>query len=53
MIEWTAQGIFDYLIVPQDDTVAYGWNIAESRRLRQYVLKLGLAQRVSIYPGHG
>ena len=51
MIEWTAQGIFDYLIVPQDDTVAYGWNIAESRRLRQYVLQLGLAQRVSIYPG--
>jgi hypothetical protein len=51
MIEWTAEGIFDYLIVPQDDTVAYGWNIAESRRLRQHVLKLGLAQRVSIYPG--
>ena len=51
MIEWTAQGIFDYLIVPQDDTVAFGWNIAESRRLRQHVLKLGLAQRVSIYPG--
>ena len=51
MIEWTAQGILDYLIVPQDDTVAYGWNIAESRRLRQYVLQLGLAQRVSIYPG--
>ena len=51
MIEWTAQGIFDYLIVPQDDTVAYGWNIAESRRLRQYALQLGLAQRVSVYPG--
>jgi hypothetical protein len=51
MIDWTAGGIFDYLIVPQDDTVAYGWNIAESRRLRQHALKLGLAQRVSIYPG--
>lgn len=51
MIEWTAEGVFDYLIVPQDDTVAYGWNIAESRRLRQLVRRLGLAQRVSIYPG--
>jgi hypothetical protein len=51
MIEWTAEGIFDYLIVPQDDTVAYGWNIAEARRLRQLVIRLGLAQRVSIYPG--
>ena len=51
MIEWAAQGVFDYLIVPQDDTVAYGWNIAESRRLRQLVRRLGLSQRVSIYPG--
>jgi hypothetical protein len=51
MIEWTAEGIFDYLIVPQDDTVAYGWNIAESRHLRRLVRRLGLAQRVSIYPG--
>ncbi len=51
MIEWTAQGIFDYLIVPQDDTVDYGWNIAEARQLRRHVLELGLAQRVSIYPG--
>jgi hypothetical protein len=51
MIEWTAEGLFDYLIVPQDDTVDYGWNIAESRRLRQLAQARGLAQRVSIYPG--
>lgn len=51
MIEWTAEGVFDYLIVPQDDTVAYGWNIAESRRLRQLVRRRDLSGRVSIYPG--
>jgi hypothetical protein len=51
MIDWTATGVFDYLIIPQDDTVAYGWNIAESRQLRQQVRRQGLAQRVSIYPG--
>jgi hypothetical protein len=51
MIEWAAEGVFDYLIVPQDDIVAYGWNIAESRRLRQLARRLRLAQRVSIYPG--
>lgn len=51
MVEWTAAGVFDYLIVPQDDTTAFGWNIAEARRLRQLVRELGLAQRVSIYPG--
>ena len=51
MVEWAAAGVFDYLILPQDDTVAYGWNSAESRQLRQLVRELGLAHRVSIYPG--
>ncbi|MFO7632782.1 MAG: DUF4127 family protein [Caldilinea sp.] len=51
MIDWAAAGVFDYLIIPQDDTVDYGWNIAESRRLRRYVSEIGAADRVSIYPG--
>jgi len=51
MIDWTAAGVFDYLIIPQDDTVDYGWNIAESRRLRRYVGEIGATERVSIYPG--
>ena len=51
MIDWAAAGVFDYLIIPQDDTVDYGWNIAESRRLRRYVSEIGAAERVSIYPG--
>lgn len=51
MIDWAAAGVFDYLIIPQDDTVDYGWNIAESRRLRRYVSEIGATQRVSIYPG--
>ena len=51
MVEGTAEGVFDYLIIPQDDTVDYGWNIAEARRLRRYVGELGAVNRVSIYPG--
>jgi len=51
MVEWAAAGIFDYLIIPQDDTVDYGWNIAEARRLRRCVGELGVDDRVSIYPG--
>jgi hypothetical protein len=51
MIDWAAQGVFDYLIIPQDDTVDYGWNIAEARRLRRYVNEIGATERVSIYPG--
>jgi len=41
MIDWAAAGVFDYLIVPQDDTVDYGWNIAKSRRLRRHVSEIG------------
>jgi hypothetical protein len=51
MIDWAAEGIFDYLIVPQDDTMDYGWNIAEARTLRRHVIAAGLAGRVSVYPG--
>ena len=51
MIRWTADGLFDYLVIPQDDTVEFGWNIAERRRLLQLVRQLDVADRVSIYPG--
>jgi hypothetical protein len=51
MIEWTAEGVFDYLIIPQDDTMEYGWNIAEARQLRRLARRLGVADRVSVYPG--
>lgn len=51
MIDWAASGVFDYLVVAQDDTVDYGWNIAEARRLRRYINEIGAAGRVSIYPG--
>lgn len=51
MLDWAAADVFDYLIIPQDDTVDYGWNIAEARALRQRVVALGLSGRVSIYPG--
>ncbi len=51
MIEWTAEGVFDYLIIPQDDTVDYGWNIDEARGLRALIRQLRLVDRVSVYPG--
>ncbi len=34
MIDWLEEGIFDYLLLPQDDTAEYGWNIAEARILQ-------------------
>ncbi|MCD6291226.1 MAG: DUF4127 family protein [Anaerolineae bacterium] len=51
MLQWTREGVFDYLLIPQDDTMEYGWNIAESRALRQEIQSLGLTDRAITYPG--
>ena len=39
------------LILPQDDTAAFGFNIAERRELERLVAERGLADVVRIYPG--
>ena len=51
MVGWVAEGVLDYLIVAQDDTVEYGWNIAEGRALRLLARQRGVGDRVSVYPG--
>ncbi len=51
MLEWLAQGIFDYLILPQDDTAPYGWNIAEARALQAKICRDGLGEKAITYPG--
>jgi len=44
-------GVIDRLILPQDDTAGYGFNIAERRLLQQRVIAENLSKRVLIYPG--
>ena len=51
MLDWAAAGAFDFLILPQDDTADYGWNIAEARRLDAAIRARGLAERAITYPG--
>ncbi|MGE5223504.1 MAG: DUF4127 family protein [Omnitrophica WOR_2 bacterium] len=51
MLTWLEQGLFDYLIFPQDDTADYGWNIAEARALQARIRALGLVERAITYPG--
>lgn len=51
VLQAAADGFIDRLVLPQDDTAAYGFNIAERRALQARVLALGLQQRVCIYPG--
>jgi len=51
MLDWTAEGVFDYLLLPQDDTADYGWNIAEARSLQAAIRSRGLSDRAITYPG--
>lgn len=51
MLDWVAEGVFDYLLLPQDDTADYGWNVAEARRLQADIRVRHLTDRAITYPG--
>ncbi len=51
MLEWAETGLLTYLVIAQDDTAPYGWNIAESRLLRALIAERGLSDRATVYPG--
>ncbi len=51
MLALVKDGIVDYLLLPQDDTADYGWNIAEARRLQMLIRREGLTERAITYPG--
>lgn len=51
MLDWLEEGIFDYLLLPQDDTADYGWNIAEARHLQAEIRRRGLSEQAITYPG--
>ena len=51
MLDWLEYGVFDYLLLPQDDTADYGWNIAEARDLQTAIRTRGLTERAITYPG--
>ena len=50
-LDFVAQGVIDRLVLPQDDTAEYGFNIAERRALQAEAARRGLTDRVLIYPG--
>ncbi len=51
MLDWVAEGVFDYVILPQDDTADYGWNVAEARGLQAEIRSRNLSDRAITYPG--
>lgn len=50
-LDLVEQGVVDRLVLPQDDTAEYGFNIAERRALQAEAARRGLLDRVLIYPG--
>ena len=51
MIDWLEQDIFEYLLLPQDDTAEYGCNIAEAREIQATIRRRNLTSRAITYPG--
>jgi Protein of unknown function (DUF4127) len=51
VLDLVETGVITRLILPQDDTAEYGFNIAERRMLETAILARGLSQRALIYPG--
>jgi len=51
MLDWVADGVFDYLLLPQDDTADFGWNVAEARSLQSHIRARRLTERAITYPG--
>lgn len=51
MIDWARDGVFEALLLTQDDTGRYGLNVREQRALVQAIAEAGVGDRVLVYPG--
>ncbi len=51
MLDWASDGVFDYLLLAQDDGGEYGWNVAEARALQSSIRARGLGLRATTCPG--
>ena len=50
-VELTAQGVFDVLTIPKDDTAEYGYAAMDQQAVAELVRKKRLMGRVLVYPG--
>lgn len=51
MIEWLAEGIFDYLLITQEDATEFGLHRREQAALMTRVEQCGVAAKMSLHPG--
>jgi hypothetical protein len=51
MLRWLAEGVFDFLLMPQEDCAEFGLHRAEQAALEKEAASLGVTDRVAIHPG--
>ena len=51
MLRWLADGVFDFLLMPQEDCAEFGLHRAEQAALEEEAASLGVTDRVAIHPG--
>lgn len=51
MIEWLAQGVFQYLLITQEDAAEFGLHRQEQERLLSRAETLGVSGKMSLHPG--
>lgn len=51
VLNLAADGVVDFVVLPQDDTAPFGVNVAERRALVRRAKEIGIANRVMSFPG--
>lgn len=51
MIDYVKQGWIDSLVIPQDDSAAYGYAAIDQEAVRAKIAEEGLMDRILMYPG--
>lgn len=51
MVDWLAEGVFDYLLITQEDCTEYGLHRREQDEIQQHVRERGLTDKFILHPG--
>lgn len=51
MLQYVADGIVDFMIIPQDDSAPYGYTARDQQKLRVAIAQHNIEFRVLMYPG--
>lgn len=51
MVDWLADGVFDYLLITQEDCTEFGLHRAEQDEITSAVAARGLADKFALHPG--